>query len=400
MKMHRRTSKRTLWVSAAILALAVATPKLVGAQATPADTAAVLHRVAQQLRADGRNDLARRILQLITERYPGSPTALQAQRLFDQITSVRIARSGRAELIAWNTLYGAWLGVAVPAAFGADEPEPYGAGLLAGAPLGFIAARAYGLDNSMSAGQARAITFGSIWGTWQLWGWREVLDLGVATRRECFDTGFGTQECHEFQEDASEEGWTAIILGGLAGIGTGALIGRSHDISIGTATAASHGALWGTWFGFAGEVLFEVDDDDAALAWTLIGGDVGLIAGALVGQSSRMSAGRAWLISAAGFAGLVGGFGVDLLLDVDDDQAAVLIPILGSAAGLITGASITRNFDSDAGPALTRSVLELSDGKVALGLPLPEPTLLPRVTLDGSIKSQPGLKVNLLNASF
>ena len=55
-------------------------------------------------------------------------------------------------------LYGAFLGAAIPAALGADDPEGYGAGLLVGAPLGFFASRAYAKNPAITDGQAGSRT--------------------------------------------------------------------------------------------------------------------------------------------------------------------------------------------------------------------------------------------------
>jgi hypothetical protein len=76
------------------------------------------------------------------------------------------------------TLYGLWLGVAVPTALGADDGEAYGAGLLVGGPLGLFSARAVTRSRSLTEGQVRAISWGGIWGTWQGFGVAEVLDIG------------------------------------------------------------------------------------------------------------------------------------------------------------------------------------------------------------------------------
>ena len=67
------------------------------------------------------------------------------------------------ELQVFGTLYGSWLGIAVPAAFGAEGPEAYGAGLLIGGPGGLVGSRAMQRARPMSEGQARAISWGGIW---------------------------------------------------------------------------------------------------------------------------------------------------------------------------------------------------------------------------------------------
>jgi hypothetical protein len=142
------------------------------AQVTAADSAAVLLDAARDFEAQGRRDVADALYRLIVERYPGSAAAADARVRLAALPAAEADGSGRVELRIWMTLYGAWLGAAVPAAFGADSPEPYGAGLLLGGPAGFFAGRALDERLDLSAGQVRAITLGGTWGTWQGFGWR------------------------------------------------------------------------------------------------------------------------------------------------------------------------------------------------------------------------------------
>src|SRR5690606_5243231 len=121
----------------------------------------------------------------------------------------------------------------------------YGLGLLLGAPAGFLAARAYGNRTMPTDGQARALTFGGLWGTWQGFGWSEVLDLGQ--EEYCEPPEFGGY-CYDTGDDTSTRTLAAVV-GGLAGIGTGALLARK-PIPAGTAAAVTLSGFWGTWFGW------------------------------------------------------------------------------------------------------------------------------------------------------
>src|SRR5690606_28158570 len=205
------------------LSLAVAAPGRAAAQGAPVDTAAVLLDLAGKLETEGRLEAARMLYRLILERYPSAAAAGEARLRLGfvdrRIDVARAEQSGRTELLVWSTLYGLWLGVAVPAAFGADDAEMYGIGLLVGGPSAFAVARGYARRHPLSVGQARAITFGGTWGTWQGFGLREVIDIGTDTETVCFTGG-----CVEVETDEREAAFAAAVLGGLAGIGIGAAL--------------------------------------------------------------------------------------------------------------------------------------------------------------------------------
>ena len=339
-------------------ALAGVAPSRAAAQEARADTAAVLLRVAEQLEAEGRTALAAALLQTILERYGETPAAEAARRrAAERAAAAEVTGSGRGELMVWGTLYGLWLGAAIPAAAGTEEPEAYGVGLLLGGPAGFLASRLVA-GQGLTEGQARAITFGGTWGTWQGFGWREVLDIGSNT---------------------SESTFRAMVLGGLAGVGVGAVLANNSSITPGTATAVNFGALWGTWYGFALAMASGIDDGDKRLTASLIGGNVGLVATALTAPGWNLSRQRARLINVAGVAGLVGGYGLLLLLQPENDNTAILVPTATSAAGLLAGAMWTRNHDRRSGPAGGsggEALLERHEGRWAVGEPRPVPVML------------------------
>jgi hypothetical protein len=355
----------------AVLAIAVAVLALgrpAAAQITRADSAAVLLDAAQRFEREGRSDVAGAIYRQILERFSETSAAATARARLGQVQGQGSATGGRVELVVFSTLYGLWLGVAVPAALGADDPEPYGIGLLVGGPAGLLSGLTYARSRSLTEGQARAITFGGMWGTWQGFGWAKVLDIGEGL--ECVD-----DVC---TSDSTEETFAATIAGGLAGILTGALISRK-PISSGLATTVNFGALWGTWFGFAAGAIADLEDDDL-LAATLIGGDAGLLSMAILAPRWNLSRNRSRLISISGVIGGLAGAGIDLIAQPDDSDVAIAIPMATSLAGLILGAHLTRNYDAqpgrggnDAGQAL----LEFDDGRFRGGLVLPVPVLQP-----------------------
>lgn len=359
-----------------------------------ADSAAVLLDAAQRFEQDRRADVASALYTLILQRYGDTPAAaLVRQRSRDG--RVVLDRSGRTELLVWGTTYGMWLGVAVPLMFDADSPEAYGVGLLAGGPAGFLAARAYTRSREVSAGQARAITWGGTYGTWHGVALMAALDLGKTT--ECVpDIG-----CYTYHDD-DQELIAGAVVGGLAGIATGAVLARK-PIGAGTAATVSLGSLWGTGYGAALAYLAGVEDD--GLLWAaMAGGDAALVATALGQKRWQLSESRARLISIAGLAGGLAGVGIDLITRVDDDKVAVLLPTLGATAGLLFGVIATRS-DTQLAPGDgggpgpdapgNGALLHLRDGSLEVGAP----SLSPRVLRDGN-RRVAGVYLPVFSARF
>lgn len=382
----------------ALLCLALGTgarPRAAAAQATAADTAAVLYQVAEQLAAAGDRALAQQMFRLILRQYPGTPVAAEAERRLAALHGRDEETSGRIELMVWGVTEGAFLGIMVPLALGAESPEPFGAGLLIGAPTGFAGARAFGRSGPMSLGQARIIRFASMWGGFQAVGWREVLDLGDRDRTTC-DPQFG---CTTFREESERGPFTAMVIGTLGGIATGAALARTRTISAGTAAVVELGSIWGTWFGFSSGVVLNVDEsEDGLLTHTLLAGNLALVTAALVAPRIDMSVGRARLISVAGLGGAIIGLGLDLLSNVEDEGLAFGIPMVTSLTGLIAGAALTRNYDRPGSRegAPGAALLNIRNGHFSVGTPIPVPTVF-----RGSPRGwTPGVRLSLLEARF
>ncbi|HEX6694568.1 MAG TPA: hypothetical protein VF035_07735 [Longimicrobiales bacterium] len=374
---------------------------------TRADTASVLMDAARQLDADGRRDAARALMELVQRRYAGTPAAAAASAMLASPGARSQAdEPGRVELAVFGTTYGLWLGVAVPLMLDIDKAEAYGVGLLTGAPAGFLAARAYNKKHpSLTVGQARAITFGGTWGTWQGFGWTEVLLDG--STEDCTEGG-----CFFEDDPTTEQLVGAMVAGGVLGIGTGAILARK-PISSGVATTVSLAGMWGTWFGGAAGAMANYEGDNL-LAAALVGGDAALIAGAVLAPRWNVSRSRARLVSLAGIIGGVAGGGVDLILQPDNEDVALGVPLAGSIAGLLAGAHLTRNYDarnSDRGGANPpgEALLEWDDG-MRLGSFTPMPALrrapvddaraLRRTDRPERMRLEPALSVNLFQARF
>lgn len=400
----RRARPRPIRLLAAFLflvAFGLSLPSDAEAQVTRADSAAVLLSAAQAFQDEGRWEVAEAIFHYISERYGDTWAGAQAREALLGRPEDAPNRTGQVELMVWATTYGAWLGIAIPGAFGADDPGPYGAGLLLGAPAGFLGGRALTRSRSLSDGQVRAITFGSLWGTWQGFGLMEALDWG---EEEVCDLDY----CYTDGPDGSDV-FKAFVVGGLAGTVTGALLARK-PIPMGVATGASLGAFWGTWFGVAGGVLADLDGDQL-LTTTLLAGDAALLAAAMLARGRNVSRNRARLISIAGVIGGLAGAGLDLLVQPDDDKVAIAIPLAGSIAGLAVGANLTAEENPRVGSTTVgqgragefmeagSSLLRLREGRLSFGLPTPFPTMTP-VEGPKGLTFRPALGITLLDSRF
>ncbi|HEX9833789.1 MAG TPA: hypothetical protein VGA66_12045 [Mycobacterium sp.] len=229
------------------------------------------------------------------------------------------------------------------------------------------------------------MTFGTWWGALQALGWREVLDIGEETETVCFGPPDDMQ-CFEATRESDEAPYTAMLVGGLSGLAAGRIIGRSVPIEGSTALIANFSGIWGAWFGSVLGVQIDEDssndfetsdDDDVLLTTMLVAGNAGLLAGALGGSSLGWSTADAWTVHLSGIAGIIGGFGIDLLASVEDTETVMLIPGITSAAALGVAATLVSNnratSSADRGPRV--SMLDFADGKWSAGVPTPVPTI-------------------------
>jgi len=373
--------RHTLTILMLLAAGLFAGPRLASAQTSRADSANVLLETARRLEAEGNRPAAQSLLAYLLRNFGDTPAAAEASsRLTAQPGEVE--RSGRLELIAWGTIYGAFLGLAVPAALGAENASAYGAGLLIGPAGGFFLASAYATSARPSLGRARALTFGFRWGTEQAVFWPAALgsDLSAQAR------------------------WGTMILGGAAGVTAAALFTKNRAISPGLVTAASHGSNWGMWFGLMALGIFEVSHDADKIV--LAAGDAGLLA-AILTTPRDISTGRVWMTTAAGVAGAAAGLGIDLIVRPDNAQLGFGIPTIGSAIGLVAGARLakkseagTRRAGVDAGPHLPSALFEVGEDGARVGFPALTPTLVPVGERGVRRLYRPALMVPLFHAAF
>jgi hypothetical protein len=362
---------------------------------TASDTAAVILNTARRLEREGRPTVARELFRFLRLRYAGTPAAAEADSLLRSLPSVVTAGAGRTGFVLFNTLYGAFLGVAIPAAFSADGSEPYGLGLLVGAPLGYFGARSFSKGRFKSPGQAGIASFATMWGTWQGVAIQQAAGIGDD---EFCDPQFG---CYTTDSDTAP--WAAMVVGGLAGLATGWALAASKEIPAGTSTLVSHSAFWGTWFGLSVGRATGIEDDQ--LLWSMIvAGNAGLMAAIPAAASWRPSSSRVRLITAGGIAGGLVGFGIDLLASFDDSKTVLGVPAATSALGLIIGAFATANRrDLDAGSIddfrPQRALVDATDG-LRIGIPLPEPAAFRLVDRAGRSIRKAGARVVLFEGTF
>ncbi len=377
------------------LALLAGASSLTAQVSSPADSANVLLDAAASFESNDQWEVAEALYRFIAEHFDTTTAAVQAQARFSALNFEGAQGRGSVELQVWATTYGLWLGVALPRWLGADTPEPYGAGLLLGGPAGYFGGKALAGSLSLTEGQARAITFGGTWGTWQGLGWAEVLDLGST------EICFGPGQC--VQTEASDEAkFGAMVVGGLSGIAAGALLSR-RPISRGVASTATYGALWGTWFGVASSILLDFDEEDGMLTGALIGGDAGLLTTALLAPGWNMSRNRARLVSIAGVIGGLGGLGLDLLIQPDGEKTLVAIPLATSVLGLAIGAVTTRGSGPErslAADPLPGALFKMDQGRFGLGFPTPTPTFIRVDTPSGGTALKPAASFTLFAARF
>ncbi len=360
---------RRLAAPCLVIALAMA-PGALAAQASRADSAAVLLDAVRALESRGERSAARELRRYLLERFPGTPAAdsaaAQPARTLDE------RGRGRLELVAWSAVYGAWLGIAVPAMLSADDPTPYGLGLLTGGPLGYLLSNTYARGSGITPGQARAMTFGFLFGTWQGLALQQELNIGDHQQTQCF--GPPPQGCFTFEEESGTAPFAMMVAGGLTGMLVGHLAGRAWNPSGGRVSYVDHSAIWGTYFGAIIQAIASPDDGDGVLTAMVVGGDVGIVLGAALAPPGVTQA-RVWLTSAFGVAGTAAGFGLILLTQTDDQSAAFAMLGTGTAAGLALGWQLTSDVDQRyAGrepPPPNAALLDFADGRLRVQPPAP-----------------------------
>lgn len=266
--------------------------------------------------------------------YPDTPYARMAaerrtrlERLnLPSIRRKHIDQSGRVESVVFSTLYSTWLGIGTARLLDSEDGDKaIAAGMMLGAPIGMLTSLALTRDARLTDGQAALVNFSGYWGTWQGYGWSSLLD----------------------GNDDEKTLIAGAMAGGLLGLATTSSLTRHFDLTTGDAALINYGALWGTWLSVCGGGAAEVDDDDAMLALTLIGGNLGAAAMAVAAPRTDMSLGRASLINLGGLVGTLTATGVLIVVEADNAQAVFGILMLGGITGLGVGLNKTKRFDQN-----------------------------------------------------
>ncbi len=366
------------------------------AQQTRADSAQVLLDAARVLERQGQHSLSQQLLRVLRQRWPATPAGQLAGGPLTAQTDEPVSGLGRTGFIAYHTALGAWLGVAIPAALDANSPEPYGIGLLVGAPAGFIGSRLYADRQGLTDGQAGVITFASQFGMWQALGWSSV--LGIGDRQVCPFPDY----CYD--QAPNRRPFTASIVGAVAGVATGALA-ASKGVAPGTSTMVSHSGYWGTWYGFAITVLTDPGEiGHRRLTGALVGSDLGVLLAIPLAKAWQPTTQRVRLVSAGGLAGGLAGVGVALLARAEDSRTVISLIGGGSVAGMTAAALLTRDRPGTAGGPvggdLAPALLSVSD-RTRLGIPAPMPTVIELKTRTSDGKTHvPGVRIPLIDVRF
>jgi len=293
----------------------------------------MLYALVLRYASRGRYDLASTLLSDLKSEYPESEQAIAATEF--QLVTQRLDRfkkplfwrgsllnhDGRTDILLFSGYYGLWLGLAVPLSFDAESSQAYALGMLLGAPASIVLTSSLTRDANISEGKATMIALGGNLGTWQGLGWAGIADIeGTSIVR-------------------------AGILAGLTGIGIATMLANKIDFSEGHAAVTSSGLEWGAWYGLVFAVIADHEEEDL-LRDMLLGSDLFILGAGIASRNVKASESRIRLINLAGLVGTVAGFGVDLLLEVDDDATGMAIVGSGSTLGLILGALSTHKYDT------------------------------------------------------
>jgi hypothetical protein len=319
--------------------------------------ALVLHKLILRYAAEARYAESKHLFDTLVQEFPEIRTngdMLQLQTHINQLAASKsglflkgslLDKSGRTDLLIFSGYYGLWAGIAIPAALQADSPQAFALGLILGGPLSVGLTYNMTREAGISSGRATMIALGGHLGTWQGLGWAGVAD----------------QPAHAIMGSG--------LLAGLAGIGAAVALTNHYDFSTGHAAVTNSSAHWGAWFGFIFAMLTD-QEDKQLLRSMLISTDVAVLSTAVLAKNIKMSKARMRLIDLAGVIGTMIGFGVDMLIEVDNENTAFAIGGLGTISGLLAGRAMTKNYDQGKEMALLNGRIRYApkNGNLALDL--------------------------------
>ena len=248
----------------------------------------------------------------------------------------RIDQSGRIGTVVFSTLYSTWLGIGTARlADETDNAKSIATGMMIGAPAGLLTSLVATRNAKLTRGQSALINFSGSWGTWQGLGWAILID----------------------EEDDEKPLISGAMLGGLSGILATSVLTRKIDPSLGDMGIINYGALWGTWLSMCSGKMAGLDDGNELLAWTLIGGNLGAAAMALLSPNIDITPARANWINLGGIIGTTVASGILAIIAESDisEEGAFATLMVGGIAGLITGIYNTRHIPPpESGERLSR----------------------------------------------
>ena len=327
-----------------------------------------LRYTALRFASRARYDLVVEILQDLAAHYADTEAAAWAEAFLPDIRAIHRDHrtliwdqtaglgSGSNDLRFFGSYYGLWLGFALPLAFEADSPEPYGVGLIVGGPSGYLIADRIARSRPISEGRATILSLGANFGTWQGLGW----------------AGYGDAESHDVVGTG--------IVAGLAGLGASIWLTDAYDFSEGHAALTESAMNWGAWYGLVVTGMME-DTDDEGLRNTLVGSALGVGVTGLAARGVDLTEKQVRLISLKGLLGTVMAFGVDLIARPNEGYMAWGVIGVGGAVGLTLG---------------LRDALRDSDDRTAASSSGPLDLPLPRLTARSDPGGRPGLKPALV----
>lgn len=308
----------------------------------PATEAQIIYLLGLKYAAQTRYDLTIRLWDDLIADYPANPIADECQQVRNTVERLNRTKtalfvpeaffdqSGRTDLMIFSGYHGLWQGIATPIALKAKSPQAFAAGLLLGAPISLLATHHLTKEANISQARATMIALGGHLGTWQGIGWALYAD-----RKGNEIVGIGQ-------------------LAGLAGIGMAALLTSRVEFSTGHASLTSSALPWGAWFSAVAATVLDHSGDEG-LRDMLIGSNALVLGMGIAAKDVQMSKARVRIINLAGVVGTFLGFGIDLLVEIEDASASMAIAGLGSVVGLFAGVELTQNFDRNRNLELSSS---------------------------------------------
>ena len=302
------------------------------AASAESSAAAQLYETAFRLIVEGDYGEAYDRLNEVIDKYPDTVYARFAenrqQRLeqlnLPSIRRKKIDQSGRIGTVVFSTLYSTWLGIGTARLVDeTDGAKTVAAGMMIGAPTGLLTSLITTRNAKLTRGQSALINFSGSWGTWQGLGWAILID----------------------EDDGEKPLISGAMIGGLSGILATSVLTRKIDPSLGDMGIINYGALWGTWLSLCAGQVVGIEDGDGLLAWTLIGGNIGATAMAVLSSKIDITPARAHWINLGGVIGTIAASGIVMIIAESDisPESAFATLMVGGIAGLIAGTHTTRH---------------------------------------------------------